>query len=367
MASKPSAMKMPELLVFARMLFIGFVGAEVARIFFLLGTSFAQQIVDVSLCLKAIGVLIGLGICLIYAVKRNAHLAAMRIVRSYRIDLLAGVVIGAWSNKLASPWLAKIHAAFQSADPQWAPAILLLFCFILLSPFLQKRSSSKKQTSQIYFIADEEIEDKKDDLLTNEVQAKSFAETVLASGSHPGLVFGVDGPWGVGKTSFINLVERYWEDAADKVLVCRFEPLRYASEPDLADRLIRDLSAVIQDRVFAPEFRPAASRYSRLIKGKADVSFLGFKLSLEPSQETVDELLDDIDEVLRRIDRRVIIVIDDLDRLDAKTINNVLFATRRTFKLSQATYVLCYDTEVLTGNKEEGERAREFLEKREFR
>lgn len=363
MASKPSAMKMPELLVFARMLFIGFVGAEVARIFFLLGTSFAQQLVDVSLCLKAMGVLTGLGICLLYAVKRNAHLAAMHIVRSYRVDLLVGVVIGVWSNKLASPWLAKIHAAFKSADPQWAPAILLLFCFILLSPFLQKRSSSKKQTSQLYFIADEEIEDKKDDLLTNEVQAKSFAETVLASGSHPGLVFGVDGPWGVGKTSFINLVERYWDDAADKVLVCRFEPIRYASEPDLADRLIRDLSAVIQDKVFAPEFKPAASRYSRLIKGKADVSFLGFKLSLEPSQETVDELLDDIDEVLRRIDRRVIIVIDDLDRLDAKTMNNVLFATRRTFKLSQATYVLCYDTEILTGNKEEGERAREFLEK----
>jgi len=356
-------MKMPELLVFARMLFIGFVGAEVARIFFLLGTSFAQQLVDASLCLKAMGVLTGLGICLLYAVKRNAHWAAMHIVRSYRIDLLVGVVIGVWSNKLASPWLAKIHAAFKSADPQWAPAILLLFCFILLSPFLQKRSSSKKQTSKLYLIADEEIEDKKDDLLTNGVQAKSFAETVLASGSHPGLVFGVDGSWGVGKTSFINLVERYWEDAADKVLVCRFEPLRYASEPDLADRLIRDLSAVIQDKVFAPEFRPAASRYSRLIKGKADVSFLGFKLSLEPSQETVDELLDDIDEVLRRIGRRVIIVIDDLDRLDAKTMNNVLFATRRTFKLSQATYVLCYDTEVIVGNTEEGDRAREFLEK----
>src|SRR5690606_32315985 len=93
-----------------------------------------------------------------------------------------------------------------------------------------------------------------------------------------------------------------------------------------------------------------------------DISFLGFKLSLEPSQETVDELLDDIDEVLRRIGRRVIVVIDDLDRLDSKTINNVLFATRRTLKLSQATYILCYDTEVLVGN-EEGSRAREFLEK----
>ena len=40
-----------------------------------------------------------------------------------------------------------------------------------------------------------------------------------------------------------------------------------------------------------------------------------------------------------------------------------IFATRRTFKLSQATYVLCYDTEILAGSKEEGSRAREFLEK----
>jgi hypothetical protein len=123
------------------------------------------------------------------------------------------------------------------------------------------------------------------------------------------------------------------------------------------------MTAAIQSKVFTPELRPAASRYSRLIKGKADVSFLGFKLSLEPSQETVEDLLDDIDEVLRRIGSRVIIVIDDLDRLDAKTVNNVLFATRRTFKLSQATYVLCYDTEVLAGSKDEGSRAREFLEK----
>ena len=221
----------------------------------------------------------------------------------------------------------------------------------------------KSRVPQLYFVADEEIEYEEDDLLAIESQARSFAEAVLESSAHTGLVFGVDGPWGVGKTSFINLAECYWVNAEDRIIVCRFEPLRYASEPDLADRLIRDLSTAIQKKVFAPEFKPAASRYSRLIKGKADVSFFGFKLSLEPSQETADELLDDIDEVLQHIGRRVIIVIDDLDRLDAKATNNVLFATRRTFKLSQATYVLCYDTEVLAGGKEEGTKAREFLKK----
>lgn len=360
--SKP-AMKMPELLVFARLFAVGFVGSEIYRVTFTLGGGFAQELNDISIWAKVVGIFTGLALCLTYAFKRGAFVAAARMGRSFRLDLLMAIGVGVWSNALALPWFSKFHAALRSADPHWAPVIFLLLCTVLLSPLLRQWPRRKKGASQLYFMADEEIGDEGDDLLASEGQAKSFADTVLASGAHSGLVFGVDGPWGVGKTSFINLAERYWESASDKVIVCRFEPLRYASEPDLADRLIRDLSAAIQNRVFAPEFRPAASRYSRLIKGKADVSFLGFKLSLEPSQESVDELLDDIDDVLRRIDRRVIIVIDDLDRLDAKTTNNVLFATKRTFKLSQATYVLCYDTEILAGSMEEGSRAREFLEK----
>lgn len=364
MADTKPTMKMPELLVFARMFVVGLVGAEVCRAAYYLGTAFAPAVADLDFWARGSAVLAGLAICVVYAVNRGAHTAAVQMGRSIRLDLLIAVCLGTWANELTMPWLSKFHAALKAANPHWAPVALLLLSTVLLSPIVQRHWPRKRQTaSQLQFLADEEIGRETDDLLSNESQAKSFAETVLASGAHAGLVFGVDGPWGVGKTSFINLAERYWEQAADKVIVCRFEPLRYASEPDLADRLIRDLSAAIQSKVFAPEFRPAASRYSRLIKGKADVSFLGFKLSLEPSQETVDELLDDIDEVLRRIGRRVIVVIDDLDRLDAKTVNNVLFATRRTFKLSQATYVLCYDTEVLAGGKEEGSRAREFLEK----
>lgn len=364
MATNKPPMKMPELLVFAKMVVVGILGAETFRAAYYLGTNFAKDLIEVPLGVKVAGIMAGLALCLTYLVKRDAHVAAARMGRSFRIDLLAAAAIGVWSNELVLPWLSKFHAAVRAADPNWTAAIFSFLCVVLLSPLMHQRwPSPRRQRSQLYFIADEEVGDGKDDLLASETQAKSFAETVLASGAHPGLVFGVDGPWGVGKTSFINLAERYWKGFADKVIVCRFEPLRYAAEPDLADRLIRDLSAAIQSKVFAPEFRPAASRYSRLIKGKADVSFLGFKLSLEPSQETVDELLDDIDEVLRRIGRRVIIVVDDLDRLDAKTTNNVLFATRRTFKLSQATYVLCYDTEVLAGSKEEGSRAREFLEK----
>jgi hypothetical protein len=100
-----------------------------------------------------------------------------------------------------------------------------------------------------------------------------------------------------------------------------------------------------------------------MLKGKTDISFLGFKLSLEPSAETMDELLEDIDVVLKQSKKRLIVIIEDLDRIEPKLINNVLFTVRRTFRLSQAAYILCYDAEILVAGKEEGARAREFLEK----
>lgn len=361
--TKPT-MKMPELLVFARSVAIGFIGTEVWRVSFYLGTRLDPELANFNFCVKFSVILFLVMICLTYAINREAHISIRRMGRSLRVDLLIALCIGIWINGATSPWLSKAHEKIQKIDPYWGAVVLILFSVLLLSPLFQKFwPRPKKAMPQLYFIADEEIDDENEDMLANKEQAKSFAEAVLASSAHSGLVFGVDGPWGVGKTSFINLAQKYWLDTEHKAIVCRFEPLRYASEPDLTDRLIRDLSTTIQQKVFAPEFRPAVSRYSRLLKGKADVSFLGFKISLEPSNETVDELLDDIDEMLKRIDHRVIIVIDDLDRLDAKTVNNVLFATRRAFKLSQATYILCYDTETLVGSNDESSKAREFLEK----
>ncbi|WEJ04734.1 KAP family NTPase [Pseudomonas sp. FJ2-5-13] len=357
-------MKMPELMVFFRTFAVGFLAAEVWRVASYLGNNFSPELINVNFWIQISAILIITALCVYYALNRGAISDSARIIRSCRVDLLLAVIVGVWANSLVALNLKKIHDIIQGADPYWAPAILAILCTMLLSPIVQNlRARSRKDRPQLYFLSDDEIQQNKEDALDCGSQAESFARTVMASNAHPGLVFGIDGPWGVGKTSFINLAARHWEKKPKEIIVCRFEPLRFASEPDLTDRLIKELSATIQREAYAPEFRPAANRYSRLIKGKADISFLGFKFAVEPSQETLDELLDDIDDVLRRIGKRVVIVIDDLDRLDAKTANSVLFATRRTFRLSQATFILCYDTEILAGIQEETSRAREFLEK----
>lgn len=365
MLEQKSVMKMPELFVFAKAFALGTLVAEIARLSFYAGQNLTQELSGINGIFILIAALMVAIVCAMYAWNRGVPAAAARLGKSQRIDLLLATALGVVANALIEPWLRSMHERVQALNPYWTAVALAMLLLLLASPIARDFiSNRRKEIAQFHFLEDEEIKSEDQDAFSTESQAKSFADTVLASKSHTGLLFGVDGPWGAGKTSFINLAQRHWTKSSENsVIVFRFEPLRYASEPNLAERLIRELSTSIQKQVFVPEFRPVASRYSRMLKGKADISFLGFKLSLEPSSETIDELLEDVDHVLKQIGKRLIIVIDDLDRLEAAAVKNVLFTIRRTFKLSRATYILCYDTEKLVDGNSDREQAREFLEK----
>lgn len=348
-----TSLKMPELLVFLRIFILGFVLAEIFRIAFIGGSGLSTLVDKIDPIFCFLIVAITLGLLVTYAVLRGVGENVVQIGRSQRIDLLLSALLGVWTNDFLLPITQKFHEVVDSTSPFWGPPVGIFLFLIIISSLVRYLFALRKGNSyQLHFLVDDEVRSDSDDVLSSQEQAKNFAETVLASDADSGLVYGVDGPWGVGKTSFINLASNYWcQKAANEVIVFRFEPLRYASDPDLADRFIRDLSAEIQRQVFVPEFRPVATRYSRMLKGETDFSFLGLKLVLEPSVETIDDLLDDIDDVLKRIRRRLIVVVDDLDRLEPSAVNNVLFTVRRTFKLTQAAYILCYDTEnLLTTN-----------------
>jgi len=359
-------MKPPEWLVFLRAVLLGVLLTEICQIGFLSSRAWGRQWADDELMVPVIaGVFLLIGGLVAYAYQRQAHRNASRLFASRRFDLGALALAGAWIDYLLEPHLATFHNKVSNLDEGWPQAALVILFTVLMSPLVRSiLRRSKPDMTQLYFVSDAEITDPDQDALGVTKQATAFAETVLTSGARSGMVFGLDAPWGVGKTSFLNIAVSHWVKAAcDSVIVFKFEPLRYASEPDLSERFIRDLCAKIQQEVFAPEFQPATTRYSKMLKGKTEVSFLGVKFNLEPSNETIDELLSDIDNLLQQIGRRLIIIIDDLDRLEPKLVNNVLFTVRRTFNLSQATYILCYDTERLVAGKDEGSRARDFLEK----
>lgn len=364
-AEKSKAVRMPEVLVFVRTLLLGFLLTELLRISYRGSVQFGHLLVERQQeALTWVTVGLSITCVAVYTYRREAHKHLLKILQSQRIDLLLFLVLGYHVNQVVTPSFTDFYKSVDRLSWSWSPILLLALLIILCSALLPERRRRGLDSTQLDFLTDVEIDEVEQDALGMARRAEQFADTVLASSARAGLTFGVDGPWGIGKSSFLNLAEKRWkQEARNSVVVFKFQPLRYASDPDLSERFIRELCTTIQQQVFAPEFLPAANRYSRMLKGKTDLSFLGFKLSLEPTNETIDELLDDIDDVLRRVGRRLIIIVDDLDRLETKLVNNVLFTVRRTFRLTRAAYILCYDTEMLVAGKEEGGRAREFLEK----
>lgn len=110
--------------------------------------------------------------------------------------MLAALVLGFWANIAAAPLSEKLHEHFQDANPLWAPITLGFLVVLLASPLLRAMLHPKQVEPQLHFLPDDEISDASEDVLAIESQARSFAEAVLASGAQPGLIFGVDGPWG---------------------------------------------------------------------------------------------------------------------------------------------------------------------------
>jgi hypothetical protein len=225
----------------------------------------------------------------------------------------------------------------------------------------------KSDVSTSFFINDQDIKTKDQDLLKLSENATRFAERVLNNGSPDSLVFGIDAPWGIGKSSFLNFCCEYWKDDAKfKPIVHRFEPLRYSDSADLVVKFVHELINTIQKEAFVPSISSLFSKYLRLIKGKSEFSFLGAKFELTPNAGTVDETLDTLKDQLSVLNRKIIIVVDDLDRLTWTEVKNILFAIKRSFMLPNVSYVLCYDTENLASLEkayDDAEKVKEFLEK----
>lgn len=243
----------------------------------------------------------------------------------------------------------------------------LIFFISLILRMLQVKFSQKKN-NESFFMSDEAGETKHDDKFGFNDQAERFAEKVFNRGSAESLVFGIDAPWGTGKSTFVNLCKEYWrENYKNEMIVYSFDPLRYEKKENLLRKFIEGFIETIRNHVFAPEIETLVSKYSKHLKeSKPSVSFLGFRLSLPIVNETMDEIFEKLESSLLNIDKKIVIIVDDLDRLDFSAISEVLFVVKKSFILPNISYVLCYDTENIatfdTKNIDK-EKIGEFLEK----
>lgn len=105
----------------------------------------------------------------------------------------------------------------------------------------KNRYYDNKDVMKSAFISDQEVKKIADDRFEMADEANKFAERVYNFGASDSLVFGIDAPWGTGKTTFVKLCKMYWrKNHEKKIIVYSFNPLQYKNKENLLERFMRD-------------------------------------------------------------------------------------------------------------------------------
>ncbi len=308
---------------------------------------------------------------LIYIFYRNSGADFLKIVKSKRIDLamifITGIVTSIFLGGIGKP---LYQAVVSTLTIHQLLILVVLPLFIILTVWIraiQVWLISRKKDNAPFFLSDSEKVSKDEDLLDLAESSERFAERIFNQGSSESLVFGVDGPWGVGKTTFINFCKNYWEEKyKDQVLVYIFNPLKYENRENLLEKFIDGLTNTIQKQTFTPEIKPIISRYAQYIRSIKGSIFGFLNIELLGGSYTADDAFKDLEVALTSIDKKIIVIVDDLDRLNLSAVKDLLFTIKKSFTLPNVSYVLCYDAEninALEDKKPDLEKVTEFLEK----
>lgn len=202
--------------------------------------------------------------------------------------------------------------------------------------------------------------------------AEALADGIRNTPSPHGLVVGVFGEWGSGKTTVLNFVRKRLRDdpASSKFLVVEFSPWWFSGRGHLANAFFSQVTARFQKmKALRRSAQRQVAQYGALVAtlplpGAASLGEAATKLA--PTQDVV-ALKRSISKSLADLgdDRRLLVVIDDIDRLEPAEITELFGLIKGVADFPNTVYLVAMDhAQVLHAlNGVVGERAGDYLDK----
>lgn len=204
-------------------------------------------------------------------------------------------------------------------------------------------------------ISDIPIDRSEDDILNRGSLVASISSLICEADLDKSVAIGICGRWGSGKTSAINLIRESLREKED-VHVLSYNPWLYESQTDLIHnflvflslqfvsnkkRKLKDLVRKINGamNVLEPLFEDKV--LYRIIKRYAE------NLSKTDDGLGLDEFKTLVSKRLKESGQRIIVVIDDIDRLDRDEIRMVFKLVRSVADFSNIVYLLSYDSNIV--------------------
>lgn len=230
------------------------------------------------------------------------------------------------------------------------------------APFIQKQGRKLVQKVE-GFLTDHPLTEEEEELSGWTSQAQTLTQKLLATDtSHAAFSLGIVASWGEGKSSFMGIMQRYLQQARQEVIVMHFNPWLYDKEAQLTKVFFEELRRTLA---------PYSSKLSKSIDNYADlllaVDSSWLKLAhelLRLSQRSTTEQFDKLSRDIKELGRRVVIFIDDVDRLTREELMELFNLVRNSSNLPCLYFVLAYDKSyVLKTLQSDGEHMSRYPEK----
>ena len=226
--------------------------------------------------------------------------------------------------------------------------------------------------------ADNPIRNPEADVLGRTHAAKKFARHVLTLDATEGATVGVFGPWGSGKTTFINLARTEFESKGIPLL--DFNPWMFSGAEQLVERFFAELSANMGKtddlnkifgqalRKYGDAFNTMTSIASKLLGmpqvGEIVTTILKTAVNTADQPAIVADLRREVECELQKRDKPIIVVLDDIDRLSVSEIRDIFKLVRLTASFPNLIYiVVCDRLQVEQALDDQGLTGRDYLEK----
>ena len=268
-----------------------------------------------------------------------------------------------------------------------------------------KKAKAKRGEPPTDFSADRPIASSRADRLGRKSFAEGLGSRIKAWRGRDSLVIALCGEWGCGKTSLKNMVvERLQSRSSSKVDLVEFTPWEISGHGSLTANFFRELelvlgrekksSAATQRRVtklrayakLATLGGAAAKWLGKAARHAGEDSGIGIEAAGEAwaqtgevvgqaadaheakskaKDESLSELKQSLVKEMETLERPLLIVIDDIDRLTSDEIREVFQLVKANANLPNLIYLLMFDREIVCRALDTvaGNRGHEFLDK----
>ncbi len=210
-----------------------------------------------------------------------------------------------------------------------------------LKEFLDSNNTLNSSNKLVLFSEN----DVKYDLLDREIFVDYIASLINYCNPEKSFVFALNGAWGSGKSTILNLVKNAI-NSDEMIIIDDFDPWRYNNN----ETLFRGFyDSITKNKNFAFDYslyKKLYNIYKVLILGNDNIlNKISFDTHFMDNSYSVDELKNIISTHLKINNKKVVFIIDNIDRLNKEQILIIFKTISTLFDFNNFVYILSFDEE----------------------